>query len=140
MASSIPNQSAFLYKRNWTRQVDAIMLNTIVKAKRAFNWEGTVIPIPFLIQASEVIAADSGLQFTVVELYERFQFFEHRYRIFKEVTKAPGVYWNVNSNIVIGPEHVLKKLVEVKYYLKMFVLLFVLSITLCLTTYNYLYI
>ena len=48
------------------------MLNTIVKAKQAFNWEGTVIPIPFLIQAPKVIAADSGLQFTMVKLYERF--------------------------------------------------------------------
>ncbi|KAL1540522.1 hypothetical protein AAHA92_24865 [Salvia divinorum] len=106
MASDIPRQGAFFYQANWTPEIDTVMLQTILHSKRDAKWEGTVIPIPFLVEAAKTIASEVGITFTWSELYERFQLFEKRYRAFKEVVDAHGAFLNVHTNTVSAPEPV----------------------------------
>ena len=112
MATNIPRQGSFFYKSYWTAEVDSLMLSVITKSKKMAEWDGMVIPFDVLEQVSVVITADLGLTFSWRELYERFHFFEHRYRTFKMVCDTDGVYWNYNTNEVIALEGVLGEIIE----------------------------
>ncbi|KAL1532854.1 hypothetical protein AAHA92_32815 [Salvia divinorum] len=79
---------------------------TIIHSKRDAKWEGTVIPIPFLVEAARTIALEVGITFTWSELYERFQLFKKRYRAFKEVVDAYGAFLNIHTNTVSAPQPV----------------------------------
>ncbi|KAL1559966.1 hypothetical protein AAHA92_10242 [Salvia divinorum] len=92
MAANVPRQESFFYKSNWTAEVDSLMLSVITNSKNMAEWDGTVISIHVLEQVSTVIAAELGLTFSWRELYERFRFFEHRYRAFKVVLDTKCVF------------------------------------------------
>ncbi|KAL1547680.1 hypothetical protein AAHA92_16005 [Salvia divinorum] len=112
MTSRIPSQRVFLYKSNWTPKIDKIMLHTIIRMKKATKWEGTVIPPEFIREASTAINSEVGVIFSWDELYARFQFFEQRYLSFKNLRAVPGVFWNVNTNVVIIPEPIWEVIVK----------------------------
>ncbi|KAL1549518.1 hypothetical protein AAHA92_17616 [Salvia divinorum] len=112
MAGSIPGQEFFFYKGNWTSEVDSLLLSIITKSKSAAEWDGSVIPLDLLEQVASVIVAELGLTFTWRELYERFRFFEHRYRAFKLVLDTDGVSWNFNTNLVFGAEPIWENLIQ----------------------------
>ncbi|KAL1560057.1 hypothetical protein AAHA92_10322 [Salvia divinorum] len=82
MADQIPLQEVFLYKSNWTAEKDSLMLSIIAKSKTKGEWDGSVIPFDLLEHAANVLMAKMGLPFTSHDVYERFRFFEHRYRAF----------------------------------------------------------
>lgn len=98
----IPSQDVFFYKSNWTSEIDSLMLSLITKSKNVGKWDGSVMPYDLLEQVTGALAADTGISFTCRDVYERFRFFEHRYRAFKMVTGISGVSWNFNTNIVSG--------------------------------------
>ncbi|KAL1564788.1 hypothetical protein AAHA92_07086 [Salvia divinorum] len=106
MASHTPPQSVFLYKCNWTAEIDEVMLCTILRMKKAANWEGTVIPPEFLREAITDIKAEVGIQFSWDDVYRSWLFFEHRYRAFTDLVVVYSVHWNANTNVVTTPESV----------------------------------
>ncbi|KAL1544477.1 hypothetical protein AAHA92_21323 [Salvia divinorum] len=124
MVGSIPGQEFFFYKGNWTSEVDSLMLSIITKSKSAAEWDGSVIPLDLLEQVASVIMAELGLTFTWRELYECFQFFEHRYRAFKLVLDTDRVSWNFNTNLIFGAELIwenliqMNKLITTYYYVR----------------------
>ncbi|KAL1545248.1 hypothetical protein AAHA92_21995 [Salvia divinorum] len=108
MADQIPLQEVFLYKSNWTAEKDSLVLSIIAKSKTKGEWDGSVIPFDLLEHAAGVLTTEMGLPFTSRDVYDRFRFFEHRYRAFKLVLDTKGVFWNVNTNVVFASESIWK--------------------------------
>ncbi|KAL1549117.1 hypothetical protein AAHA92_17256 [Salvia divinorum] len=77
----------------------------------SFHWISSS-KLDLLKQVASVIVAELGLTFTWRELYERFRFFEHRYRAFKLVLDTDGVSWNFNTNLVFGAEPIWENLIQ----------------------------
>ncbi|KAG6386526.1 hypothetical protein SASPL_155429 [Salvia splendens] len=67
------------------------------------RWSGSVIPIAILQEVIESIQSETGVSFSWLELYERYQFLEQCFHAFKLVWQTRGVYWNMQSNMVISP-------------------------------------
>ncbi|KAG6394994.1 hypothetical protein SASPL_145585 [Salvia splendens] len=103
MGSNIPRQETFFYKAKWSAEVDSVLLSVIVWAKNMGRWSGSVIPIAILQEVIESIQSETGVSFSWLELYERYQFLEQCFHAFKLVWQTRGVYWNMQSNMVISP-------------------------------------
>lgn len=113
MANYIPPQSVFLYKSNWTPEIDEVMLRTIIKMKKAAKWDGIVIPPEFLREVIDVINAEVGILFSWDDVYGRWLFFERRYRSFTDVIAVSDIHWNVNTDVITGPESAWKDILKV---------------------------
>ncbi|KAG6403125.1 hypothetical protein SASPL_135342 [Salvia splendens] len=64
------------------------------------RWSGADIPIPILEEAVESIKSETGVSFSWLELYDRFQFLEQHFHAFKLVRHTHDVYWDMQSNTV----------------------------------------
>lgn len=91
MSSNIPGQGSFLHKANYTPEIDTLFMNVIIRLKDNYKVAGNVLPIPFFEQAANEIDNDVGVLFSWPELYQRFQFFEQRHLVSKEVVKTDGI-------------------------------------------------
>ncbi|KAG6415855.1 hypothetical protein SASPL_123274 [Salvia splendens] len=86
MVDKIPSQDVFFYKSKWTSEIDSLMLSLIIQSKNVGKWDGSVMPYDLLEHVTGALTADTGISYTCRDVYERFRFFEHRYRAFKMVT------------------------------------------------------
>ncbi|KAL1556769.1 hypothetical protein AAHA92_12349 [Salvia divinorum] len=94
MSYNLPNQSYFLYEANWTPTLDSLLLRTMIKLKLACNWDGTVFPSHFILEAKAVIEHELGYTFEWSDLYDRLYFLEKHYKIFKELCNPlVGAYY-----------------------------------------------
>ncbi|KAL1553436.1 hypothetical protein AAHA92_14113 [Salvia divinorum] len=106
MAHNLPPQSSFLYASNWTPELDSLLLGTMIRLKIDNNWDGTVFPSNFILEAESVIKQKLGYAFDWAALYDRLHFLEKRYKTFKEMLQVNGTYWDARTNLVIPGEGV----------------------------------
>ncbi|KAL1567732.1 hypothetical protein AAHA92_03182 [Salvia divinorum] len=112
MGDGIPNQSFFLYEYNWTPTIDSLLLRTITKLKRQVDWDGTVFPSHYILQAEAAIKRDMGVEFAWSDLLDRLHFLERRYKTFKEVLDLEGTFWEVHTNTIIVVDEAWQKLLQ----------------------------
>ncbi|KAL1568694.1 hypothetical protein AAHA92_00277 [Salvia divinorum] len=85
MAHNLPPQSSFLYASNWNPELDSLLLGTMIRLKIDNNWDGTVFPSHFILEAESVIKHELGYAFDLAALYDRLHFLEKRYKTFKKM-------------------------------------------------------
>lgn len=110
---NLPEQSSFFYQSNWTPDVDALLLRTILLMQKTLNWKGIMIPKYFWLEAQANIEVEFGFRFTWDQLYERLQSLGYWYQTLRRVAVVHGKFWDVYANIITASEKVWKNIFKV---------------------------
>ncbi|KAG6403393.1 hypothetical protein SASPL_135611 [Salvia splendens] len=76
-------QHEYFYHDGWTPEMDSIILSSLLREKKAHNFDGIVIPVEFLYEAEATLEEDIGVRVNRDDIYNRLLFLERRYRSFK---------------------------------------------------------
>ncbi|KAL1548221.1 hypothetical protein AAHA92_16482 [Salvia divinorum] len=93
MTHNFSSQSTLLYKSSWTPALDSLLLGTMIRIKVVNEWDDTVFPSHFIIEAGSVLEHELGHAFDWAALYDRLHFLEKRYKTFKERNPLAGAYF-----------------------------------------------
>lgn len=113
MVLSIPHQSSFLYTAKWTPTLDSTLVQMLMRLKKKHEWDGTVFPRYFFVEAQGFIEEELGYAFKWEELYDRLHFLELRYTTFNTVLDVQGTLWNHDENSMVVADHHLEPLMKV---------------------------
>ncbi|KAL1567603.1 hypothetical protein AAHA92_03066 [Salvia divinorum] len=109
---NIPLQPHFLYKENWTLEIDTILVDTIIRLKEETGWTLQEFPNYFLMTATREIKAKLAVHFNEAELRARLKVLCLRYRTFKEVLRHKGTYWDMDAKCVDAADCVWTKILK----------------------------
>lgn len=93
--------------------MDSIILSSLLREKKAHNFDGVVIPVEFLYEAEATLEEDIGVRVNRDDIYNRLLFLERRYRSFKGLVEHAGTRWDKPSNKVFASEKTWAALLKV---------------------------
>ncbi|KAG6407789.1 hypothetical protein SASPL_130787 [Salvia splendens] len=110
-------QHEYFYHDGWTPEMDSIILSSLLREKKAHNFEGIVIPVEFLYEAEATLEEDIGVRVNRDDIYNRLLFLERRYRSFKGIVEHAGTRWDKPSNKVFASEKTWAALLKASEFL-----------------------
>ncbi|KAL1560097.1 hypothetical protein AAHA92_10358 [Salvia divinorum] len=117
MNSHIPEQSTFFYRGKWIREMDTLLLSTMIKMKNDRGWNGASVPYEVFHNVRKVINPRFGVALTCEDLAIRLKLLEARYNTFKYVVATHGVrQWRIHLRIVAADDSTWKLIFQRNAY------------------------
>lgn len=111
----IPPQAVYLYFGNWTREIDELVLDMIIKLKRETHLMLDEYPSWFLLTVQREVHSKTNILFSEPELKQRLDFMKLRYNTFKAVVGNKGFTWIQQSEFVRAKDELWEKIMKVKW-------------------------
>lgn len=120
----IPPQKAFLYQGKWIREMDTLLLSTMVNMRGGREWGDECGSEEVLRILRGVINPPFGAGLSTDDISIQVKFMNAWFLTFKKVVKTNGAYWNMKDKIVSADEPTWKLIFQARLHYFVNILLF----------------
>lgn len=113
MNFKIPPQEMFFYRGKWTKEMDAMLLSTLITLRRGQEWEDANVPDEVLGNVRVVLNHPFGVDLTTNDIAVRLKLLKARYRRFKKLVNTDGVQWIPQDRVVSAADSTWKLVFQV---------------------------
>lgn len=113
MNFKIPPQEMFFYRGKWTKEMDAMLLSTLITLRRGQEWEDANVPDEVLGNVRVVLNHPFGVDLTTNDIAVRLKLLKARYRQFKKLVNTGGVQWIPQDRVVSAADSTWKLVFQV---------------------------
>ncbi|XP_047939802.1 uncharacterized protein LOC125187257 [Salvia hispanica] len=108
MSLQVPQQSTFFYRGKWCREMDTLLLSTLINLRNGRDWEDGNVPNEVICNVRGVINSPFGSDLSSEEISVRVKVLKARYTTFKKVIATTGVVWHMEDKVATADDSVWK--------------------------------